>query len=494
MKQIIGREFRKYGGAIAMDCWMDSEKQTTFFGLTVHYISTIDEQLILNDRVLVIRELCASTTKSGEYLRSKIIEYLTEFELMDCIEKKLIFISDRGTNMVSSLRFFEHIHCFAHLMNNTLAKVFKKDPKKSFDEQSWSFRVVHIVTSIVKYFKSSALATRFCPRLKSNVSTRWNSVYNMLESVIYHWNLINEILHTSKKHLEDINSIALHELEILRDFLKPFKTSTDALEASHHPTLCHVIPHYLKIFNHLQPSPSDPNCFVESKKIALEYWVENVQKQLTINHKVALFLHPLMKGLKMQKPAERNEIWSQTKTLMHEFMPETSKHPQQEEALVNRSNFVDPTLALCMGDSEFDEEEDISDTQIELDDYKNLRIRGEDANVIDLLKWWHEQKQRFPRLYGVARFILSIPASSAAAERLFSLAGRLVKFRPNMRSDLVDEMLFLKSNIDLSRELVLQDELIDDAAIETVSLENSIDENCNDSEVQEVLLDIECER
>lgn len=476
-----------------MDCWTDKQKKTTFFGLTVHYLSTANDNLILNDRVLVIRELCNETSKSGEYLRSKIIEYLTEFDLIDCIDKRLIFISDRGTNMVSSLRFYDNIHCFAHLMNNTLSKVLKKEPNKPIADQSWAVRKIHAVTTIVKYFKSSALATRFKPTLKSNVSTRWNSVYNMLESVIYHWELINQILRSSNKHVADLNSVTLNELEILRDFLKPFKTSTDELEASLHPTLCYVIPHYLKIYNHLQPSPSDPNCIAESKRIALNYWTENVQKELSMHHKIALFLHPLMKHLKTQEPEEKNEIWERTLTLMNEFLPETNTQTRQAKP-TKTAKRIDSALALCMHESESEEEEDRSESQRELDDYKCYRIRGEDAHAIDLLNWWQAHKHRFPRLYGVARLIHSIPASSAAAERLFSLAGRLVAFRPNMRSELIDEMLFLKSNIDLSRELKLQEEMIDEAAIETISVENGDENDEDDDDVQEILMSIECER
>lgn len=48
---------------------------------------------------------------------------------------------------------------------------------------------------------------------------------------------------------------------------------------------------------------------------------------------------------------------------------------------------------------------------------------------------------------------LAIPGSSAAAERLFSMAGKILSGRSNMRSKLVDEMLFLKSNLDLAREI-----------------------------------------
>lgn len=69
-----------------MDGWTDAGTKTAYFGLTVHYISRVEGQLVLNDRVLVIRELSAETVKSGEYLRTKIMEYLEEFDLVDSLE------------------------------------------------------------------------------------------------------------------------------------------------------------------------------------------------------------------------------------------------------------------------------------------------------------------------------------------------------------------------------------------------------------------------
>lgn len=370
------------------------------------------------------------------------------------------------------------------MLNNTLAKVFQKDKTKTFEEQSWAYKLVAAVTKIVKYFKSSALAKQFRPVLKSNVCTRWNSICNMLESVIHHWERINQILRSSGKHIDDLNSISLHELEILKDFCLQFKKSTDDLEGSKHPTLCNVIPNYLRICNHLEVKSSDPNCIVECKRTALKYWMENVQKNLTIYHGLAIFLHPLTKHLKTQKPHEKTEIWTRTLTLMNEYMPSTCTQQKQPRSFTNRT---DSALSLCMGDSE--SEDDQSEAEIELDEYKKIRIRGDDAHNFDLLNWWQAQKDRFPRLYGVARFIHSIPASSAAAERLFSIAGRLVTFRPNIRSGLVDEMLFLKSNHDLSRQLQNQYEYTDNDAIETISLDC---EESNEGEVVEVLVDWEC--
>lgn len=489
MKNIIGNEFHKYGGGVALDCWTDRARKAMYFGLTIHYISIVEGKLFLNDRVLVIRELSASK-KTGEYLKTKVMEYMNEFDLLNCLEKNLIFVSDRGTNMMSSMHSFNNIHCFAHMLNNTVGKVFEKDKKFPDHLQSWGYKLVTAVTSIVKYFKASGLNVLFKPALKSNVSTRWNSVFEMLESVIMHWTQINEILRSSQKHLTDLNSISLDELILLKKFLEPFKKATDDLEASKHPTLFLVYPNYFKILEWCQPIASDPNCIAGCKKICLKYWVENVHKFLTKYHGVALFLHPMMKSLKKQTPTERIEIWTQTMQMMDNFQPSVQQNNQPKITSAFKSKSPKKAIAICMDESDAEEEEQ-SAIQNEINEYKNIRLRGLNTEKFDLLEWWQNNQNRFPKLYGVSRFIHAIPASSAAAERLFSMAGRLVSFRPNMRSQLVDEILFLKSNTDLIKAF---EQRTDKDECETIASSDSESNSASDCEVEEILIDIECER
>lgn len=74
--------YEKYGGSVSMDCWTDKCRKWCYFGLTLHYISEQNDKLILNDRILLIRQLTADT-KDGEYLQQSLTEYLTEFKIMD---------------------------------------------------------------------------------------------------------------------------------------------------------------------------------------------------------------------------------------------------------------------------------------------------------------------------------------------------------------------------------------------------------------------------
>ena len=47
------------------------------------------------------------------------------------------------------------------------------------------------------------------------------------------------------------------------------------------------------------------------------------------------------------------------------------------------------------------------------------------AKGSDVLEWWGANEWKFPAVAAMARQHLSVPATSASAERIFSLAGRL---------------------------------------------------------------------
>lgn len=76
----------------------------------------------------------------------------------------------------------------------------------------------------------------------------------------------------------------------------------------------------------------------------------------------------------------------------------------------------------------------------------NTVVDGEPT--FDIVKFWFDadiQKQ-FPLLSRVAIGLLSVPASSASSERVFSTAGRIVEKRRNkLSSKSVDTLLFLHS-------------------------------------------------
>ena len=80
----------------------------------------------------------------------------------------------------------------------------------------------------------------------------------------------------------------------------------------------------------------------------------------------------------------------------------------------------------------------------EVDDYcsTTFQLTASDEN---LLFFW-EKQGRFPRLQQLAKRFLCIPATSAASERCFSAAGRVIEARRNrLNPGTVDAILYLHS-------------------------------------------------
>ena len=65
----------------------------------------------------------------------------------------------------------------------------------------------------------------------------------------------------------------------------------------------------------------------------------------------------------------------------------------------------------------------------------------------DPLKWWAENVLKFPILGTLALRYLSIPATSASLERLWSVASQIItKTRTQLKSHVVADLMFLKEN------------------------------------------------
>lgn len=168
--------------------------------MTAHFIEESTDRLVMNDRILCTREMDAEK-KDGPYIKSQIKEHLKSFDLYS-FRKNVVFVSDRGTNMVSALTRFQNIHCFAHMLNNSVQKILEivKDE-------------IAPVKALVKYFKVTGLNSQLDETLKSYVPTRWNSVFYMIKSVLANWDELNVIL-LSKGELERVATINVETLKV----------------------------------------------------------------------------------------------------------------------------------------------------------------------------------------------------------------------------------------------------------------------------------------
>jgi hypothetical protein len=64
----------------------------------------------------------------------------------------------------------------------------------------------------------------------------------------------------------------------------------------------------------------------------------------------------------------------------------------------------------------------------------------------DVLSWWKKHSCIYPQLSRLASALLSIPASSATSERIFSETGRILEARRQLLSpEPLDSLVFLRN-------------------------------------------------
>ncbi|KAK3924665.1 Putative AC9 transposase [Frankliniella fusca] len=156
---------------------------------------------------------------------------------------------------------------------------------------------------------------------------------------------------------------------------------------------------------------------------------------------------PLVADLKEQwrdqlKPLYYSFVHQQCKSLVHEEI--RSKYLQQPDVQAP-SPPKRAKVAECYQKYMEDDDDALEMEEDEVDRY----LREPITNDEDLIAWWRQRRERFPRLSALAEHLLCIPATSASAEREFSEAGHVFREkRLRLAPNTASHILFLNSNFD----------------------------------------------
>ena len=243
----------KHGCAVTTDIWTENYRKTSFLSATIHYI---DSDYTLVSRVLFATPFEADTSKTGENIRALLFQNLRVFGI-DCalMGKKIVFVTDRGANMVAALRGFNRLNCSAHILNSVLSHALSTAVIEQVPEAA---QLLTDVKKLVSYFKHSGLQTLLGSSLKQSVETRWNSTVDMLESVLNQYDAITTIL-LEKNQFDKIGRINKNTLASVVAFLKPFRDATHDLESDNAGlSAALVLPWSVKLRDHCEVAKADP--------------------------------------------------------------------------------------------------------------------------------------------------------------------------------------------------------------------------------------------
>lgn len=276
-----------WGGAISFDIWTDEYLQNSYIGINAHFV---DENFKLHNRVIGNVILANNRSKSGEYILRKVRKRLRKLGInLD----KVVFVTDRGSNVIAALKDYQHIACALHFINNCLQNCFKSGRPAE---------ILVICRKIIRYIKKSGQNTLFEPTLKSPSNVRWNYAHQMLSSLVAgdNWDVLEQTLRgTEKQKLFD--KLNKNEVIELISFLNIFNRATKSMETTSTPTLHNVLAWYSAIERHLQFSGQESEIVKAAKANIESYFLltkmENDELLTSIHHKMSIYLHPAMKQM-----------------------------------------------------------------------------------------------------------------------------------------------------------------------------------------------------
>lgn len=364
MKSKITNYFRQaleYTGGFSAttDLWSDDFKNNTYICLTAH-INLFENKKIVSKRFIMHLNKFDAITKSGPLLEKEIIEIFEEFGVSEqCLKSRVVFVTDRGPNIKLALNKFQRIYCFAHIVNNIVEDMCKHADVK---------KLITDAASLVKFIKSANLNHRCKPTLKSYTKTRWNTVYEMLNSIYLNYSNIIEILNekerlTNENYVERITNLSKFQIKEVTDFLKIFKDITDDVEGEKYVTLYYVVPSFERIQKELSYINSDLHIIEEMKERGRNY-ISSRKNEIspTMRHKVALFLHPLFKSLRICSINDKIAIHSHIKELI-----ENENGNQHNLLVATNTHSIDVTIDTSSYLEDYVDEDEI--VSLDLDEF-----------------------------------------------------------------------------------------------------------------------------
>lgn len=166
------------------------------------------------------------------------------------------------------------------------------------------------------------------------------------------------------------------------DLLNIFEEATREVEATKRPTLHLVVPWYFRLLRHCQASSTDSVVISQMKIVAIEYLTSNIANHITSYHKVATFLCPTLKPLRMYASSStKNEIIDTARDMLARLVPEELDTNRGIVRSSNRSSLSNISQAISMF------EEDANDFDVEEEDeiqnYINEHVTRMDECLLD---------------------------------------------------------------------------------------------------------------
>ena len=454
------------------DGW-SSKANDKYIGVTCHIISKEWKM----ERYVVY---CGPQTgkSKGELIAAKFDKIVEKLRLPADTFKSLT--TDNAANMLKAGRLSEetnqHMGCFDHLIqlivNNALKQPLLSPAVAQFKRL---VRKVHFSSDLEDVIRKECInlnnsglgeATVYC-KLIGYTETRWNSCLRMMRSIVKMRVPLESIrdsgnTKTPSALMECIPSTDEFDIvERLLPILTIFEGITDFMQSETYPAIAFVCSKLQWLKKKLcdmctVARTEDDQPLLQFCKTACDELDRRFPSCGTKNmiYAKASLLNPSIKSTVLYQTgmfhttkndllAKEDELYnSQEEDLHNEAILEEEE--LDEEALYWRSQ-ASQAEQTGAGDSHLPT--DRRPLRAELDLYLSTRSSIGKVKPHEVLDWWKQRRDQFPKLCEVVKNIYTIQATSCAVERTFSTGGLTVTAkRTKLNPENVHKMVFIREN------------------------------------------------
>ena len=461
------------------DIWTETNTTNAFIGVSAHWINQNWER-----KFAVLCCESFSGRHTGEKIAAKFESVLSDWEIQR--EACHIVVRDNAANMVKAFQSanINSIGCSLHTFQLSIHDCI-------LDQRSVSDALA-ICRRLVGHFKHSSLSSQRLADIQrdlqsevlrpvQDVSTRWNSTYNMIARLLKIKSSIS-VFCSETEGMQDktLTANMWNLLENVKNLLEPIEVLTRDLSA-HDACLSCVIPAVLGLKLALNADSRDAG--VKTMKLGLLTALDDRFSSLSTMTVAtsATALDPRFKLLYFQsdalRDATRSDILNAALALSRDNAADQSDSAgaagvsgqSQDLTTVDRDDSGTGTSAggnenldiwsalwkfgnsAVPSASAGNASTSLSDSSVmvnvEVTTYFSEPVIPPKENP---LLWWKFNQNRFPVLSRLAQAFLAAPPSSVQSERIFSTAGDVYgDHRARLLPDNADKLIFLKFNLPL---------------------------------------------
>ncbi|XP_077972609.1 E3 SUMO-protein ligase ZBED1-like [Styela clava] len=439
--------------SLTFDAWT-SVKMEAYLGITAHYV---DAKFNLCSCVLSVKPL--DDRHTAKNICEWVEEVLNDFGVSP--HAVCAAVSDNGSNMKAAKDIFHEkfgwasVACAAHTLQLCLNKGLGINGIE---------KPLAAARRLVQHFKRSELATsalgKKCEEMKltskrliMDVSTRWNSTYNMLVRLQeLQWPILAILGNKNITNATKASALTIKpgDWEIFKQLipvLEPFAEATDLLGGEKYVSISIKNPYIKGLKKHLSREKDDELLVIRQfrQKVKGEM-EERFPIDLNDISSKAMALDPRYKlrGLRTVESLQLKSAIELELTVLFEQTVVEKAEPSSSS--VQQSTSI---ISLAFESSESD---DSADTEVpvvanEVNKFFSSKVLSECSNP---LTWWKEQHANYPNLSKLVDKYMCVTATSTPSERLFSAAGNTAtELRLSLTGSHVEALVFLKCNSDI---------------------------------------------